>query len=89
MVSRTERLFAYAFLAFFAVVALFPLVGVLLLSLNPRDAAVTGFSLPEEWHPHTFVEAWEIAQLSTYMRTSAIVSFCVVVGTTLLSIFAG
>jgi raffinose/stachyose/melibiose transport system permease protein len=89
MVSRSERIFAYAFLCFFAFAALFPLVGVLLLSLNPRDAAVTGFSLPEEFHPHTFVEAWEIAQLSTYMRTSTIVSFFVVLGTTVLSILAG
>ena len=62
---------------------------MVLLALNPRDAAVTGFSLPEEFHPHTFVEAWQIAQLSTYMRTSVIVSFFVVVGTTVLSILAG
>lgn len=89
MVSRTERIVAYAFLVFFSVVALFPLVGVTLLALNPRDAAVTGFSLPEEFHPHTFVEAWQIAHLSTYMRTSAIVSFFVVVGTTVMSILAG
>jgi raffinose/stachyose/melibiose transport system permease protein len=89
VVSRRERLFAYAFLTFFAITALFPLFGVLMLALNPRDAPVTGFSLPEEFHPHTFVEAWEIAQLSTYMRTSVIVSFFVVVGTTALSILAG
>ena len=89
MVSRRERFFAYAFLLVFAFAALFPLFGLLLLSLNPRDAPVTGFSLPEEFHPHTFVEAWEIAQLSTYMRTSLIVAFFVVIGTTALSILAG
>jgi raffinose/stachyose/melibiose transport system permease protein len=89
VVSRRERIFAYAFLTFFALAALFPIVGVVLLALNPRGAPVSGFSLPEEFHPHTFVEAWQIAQLSTYMRSSVIVSACVVVGTTILSVIAG
>jgi raffinose/stachyose/melibiose transport system permease protein len=89
VVTRREKFFAYAFLTLFAVLALLPIVGVVLLAFNPRNAPVTGFSLPEVWHPHTFVEAWQIAQLSTYMRSSVIVSFFVVVGTTLLSILAG
>jgi raffinose/stachyose/melibiose transport system permease protein len=89
VVSSRERVLAYAFLTFFALAALFPIVGVVLLALNPRDAQVSGFSLPQEFHPHTFVEAWDIAQLSTYLRSSVIVSFFVVLGTTALSILAG
>lgn len=89
MVTRREKVLAYAFLTFFALVALFPIVGVVLLALNPRGTPVTGFGLPEEFNPHTFVEAWEIAQLSTYLRSSVIVSSCVVVGTTALSILSG
>lgn len=89
MVSTRERIIAYAFMTVLALVALFPLIGVLLLAFNPRDAQVSGFGLPEEFHPHTFVEAWDIAQLSTYMRSSVIVSFFVVIGTTIFSILAG
>src|SRR5438093_702547 len=89
MTTRTERVFAYCFLTLFAVIALFPIVGVLLLALNPRDAQVSGFGLPSEFHPHTFVEAWDIAHLNVYLRSSAIVSACVVVGSTILSILAG
>lgn len=89
MVTTKEKVLAYGFLSFFAITAVYPIVGVLLLSLNPRDAVVSGFSLPQEIHLQTFAEAWEIAQLGTYMRTSLIVSACVVVGTTVLSVLAG
>lgn len=89
MSTTRERVLAYGFLSFFALTAVYPLVGVVLLSLNPRDAAVSGFSLPQEVHLQTFAEAWDIGQLGTYMRTSVIVSACVVVGTTVLSVLAG
>lgn len=89
MTSRAERVFAYCFLTFFAIIALFPIVGVVLLALNPRDAQISGFGLPEQVHPHTFVEAWQVAHLSAYLRSSVIVSACVVVGSTILSILAG
>jgi len=87
--TTRERVFAYAFLSFFALVSLFPVIGVLLLALNPRDAVVSGFGLPSEIHLHTFVEAWNIAHLSTYLRSSVIVSALVVVGSTLLATLSG
>jgi len=87
--SRRERVFAYAFLTFFAVVSLFPIVGVVLLALNPRDAPVSGFGLPSEFHPETFKEAWEIGHLSTYLRSSLIVSTAVVIGSTILATLSG
>lgn len=89
MTTTRERVFAYAFLSFFALVSLFPVIGVLLLALNPRDAVVSGFGLPSEIHLHTFVEAWNIAHLSTYLRSSVIVSALVVVGSTLLATLSG
>jgi raffinose/stachyose/melibiose transport system permease protein len=89
MTTRTERVFAYCFLTLFAVISLFPIVGVVLLGLNPRDAQVSGFGLPQTFHPHTFIEAWHIAHLSVYLRSSLIVSACVVIGSTILSILAG
>ncbi len=89
MTTRTERLFAYAFLVLFSVIAMYPVIGALLLSLHPREAPVSGFSIPSPLHPETFSEAWEIAQLSTYMRSSFIVSTLVVGGATVLSVLSG
>ena len=89
MTSRTERIFAYAFLTLFSIIALYPVVGALLLALHPRDALVSGLSIPWPLHFETFKEAWNIAHLSTYLRSSFIVSTAVVIGTTVLSILAG
>jgi raffinose/stachyose/melibiose transport system permease protein len=89
VVTRRERVLAYGFLVFFAAIAVYPIVGVLLLALNPRDAVVSGFSLPQEVDLGTFAEAWEIGQLSIYMRSSLIVSVTVVIGATALSVLAG
>jgi raffinose/stachyose/melibiose transport system permease protein len=89
MTTRTERILAYAFLTLFAVISLFPIVGMVLLSLNPRDAPVSGFGLPEQFHPHTYVEAWDVAHLGVYLRSSAIVTAAVVIGATALSVLAG
>ena len=74
MTTRSERIFAYAFLTLFSVIALYPVVGALLLALHPRDALVSGLSIPWPLHFETFTEAWDIAHLSTYMRSSFIVS---------------
>ena len=71
---RSERIFAYAFLTLFSVIALYPVVGALLLALHPRDAPVSGSQLPWPMHFETFKEAWNIAHLSTYLRSSLIVS---------------
>jgi raffinose/stachyose/melibiose transport system permease protein len=60
-----------------------------LLSLNPRGTPVSGFGLPDQVHLQTFAEAWDIGHLSTYMRSSVIVSTLVVVGSTVLSILSG
>jgi raffinose/stachyose/melibiose transport system permease protein len=87
--TRGERLFAYAFLTLFAVIAIFPVIGVVLVALNPRDTPVSGFSIPDQIHLATFVEAWNIAHLSTYLKSSLIVSGAVVVGTTALAILSG
>jgi len=89
MTTRSERIFAYAFLTLFSIIALYPVVGTLLLALHPRDALVSGLSVPWPLHFETFKEAWDIAHLSTYLRASFIVSTVVVIGSTLISILAG
>lgn len=88
--NRTrERVVAHAILAVFALIATVPVLGVVLLALNPRDARVTGFSIPETFTLQTFAEAWEIGHLGDYMRSSLIVAFFVVIGATTVSILAG
>ena len=80
MTTRSERIFAYAFLTLFSIIALYPVVGALLLALHPRDALVSGLTVPWPLHFETFKEAWNIAHLSTYLRSSFIVSTAVVIG---------
>lgn len=89
MIRTHERVVAHVVLGVFAVIATAPVLGVLLLALNPRDARVTGFSLPQSIDLGTFAEAWEIGHLGDYMRSSLIVAFCVVVASTVISILAG
>ena len=89
MSSRTERIVAYGFLILFSIIALYPVVGAFLLALHPRDALVSGLSVPWPFHFETFSEAWEIGHFSTYLRSSIIVSTAVVIGTTVLSTLAG
>jgi raffinose/stachyose/melibiose transport system permease protein len=84
-----ERLLAYAFLSFFALLSLLPVLGVVALALNPRDTPVSGFTLPSSLHFETFAEAWDIAHLSVYLRSSAVVSAMVVLGCTVLSVLSG
>jgi raffinose/stachyose/melibiose transport system permease protein len=88
--NRTrERVFAYLFLGFFALLSVLPVVGVIVLALNSRDTPVSGFTLPDRPHFETFGEAWKIAHLSVYLRSSVLVSTLVVVGCTVLSVLSG
>lgn len=89
MVTRGERVVAYVVLATFSVIAVVPILTVLLVALNPRDAQISGFSWPTQIHWATFAEAWNIAHLSTYLRSSLIVAACVVVASTVISVLAG
>jgi raffinose/stachyose/melibiose transport system permease protein len=89
MISRGEKIFAYVFLSFFTIIALYPVVGALLLALHPRDALVSGLSIPWPLHFETFKDAWNIGHLSTYMRSSFIVSTFVTIGSVALSVLAG
>lgn len=89
MNRRREHVFAYLFLGFFALLSLLPVLGVVVLALNSRDTPVSGFTWPSSLHFETFSEAWEVAHLSTYLRSSVIVSTLVVVGCTVLSVLSG
>src|SRR5262245_32473099 len=89
MIRRSERVVSFVVLAVFAVLILLPILGVVLLSLHPDNARVSGFSVPDSVHLETYKEAWTTASFSTYMRSSAIVSAAVVTGTLVVSVLAG
>jgi raffinose/stachyose/melibiose transport system permease protein len=82
--SALERFATYAVLALAAALALYPLGLILVKAVQP-DAigASAGVDLGN------FADAWDEGQFGSYLRTSVIVTACVVVGASLLSAMAG
>lgn len=88
MTSRIERTATYAILAFFTVVSLTPVIGVLSTAFGSPDALGTGFTLPDGLHWHNFTTAWQRGHFGTYLGNSILVTVAVVTASTLLSILA-
>jgi raffinose/stachyose/melibiose transport system permease protein len=89
MTRLSERVAAYVFLSFFAVITLFPILGVISVALTPEGSPVAGFSL--SWPPHfeNFVSAWSAGQFGQDLRSSAIIAVPVVIVSSALSILTG
>jgi raffinose/stachyose/melibiose transport system permease protein len=88
VIGRGEQAVNYAILAFFSLVALYPVVGILLTALAP-PGELTGFGIPSSIDLGNFREAWVEGHFSTYLRSSAIVAVSVVAASTVLSILSG
>jgi len=88
-IRRTEVALNYAVLAFFAVLALTPLVHILLAAVTPAGDARTGFALPSSLAWENFADAWTVGHFGTYMVNSLVVTTGVVVLTSLLAVLAG
>ncbi len=82
--STAERTLTYGVLVLAAVLALYP-IGLILVRAVQPDAvgAAAGVDLGN------FADAWDEGQFGSYLRTSVIVTVCVVLGATLLSSLAG
>ncbi len=82
--SALERSATYAVLVLAAALALYP-VGLILVKAVQPDAigAEAGVDLGN------FADAWDEGQFGSYLRTSVIVTACVVLGASLLSSMAG
>ncbi|XVQ08319.1 carbohydrate ABC transporter permease [Spirillospora sp. CA-255316] len=76
--GSTERLVNHAILAVFAVIAVFPMIGVVAQALQLPDLSFA-----------TFGQAWREGHFGTYMRNSVIVTAVTVVVASVLSIMAG
>ena len=74
MIDRREQVLAHAVLGVFALIALAPVVRILLTALG---------------EPGSFATAWEDGHFGTYLRSSVIVTACVVVVSGVLSVLAG
>ena len=77
-----------AMLILFAVITVLPILGVVLLSLQPEQA-LSGFEWPDRLHFENYTRAFEVAHFATYLKSSLIVSIAVVVGTVIVSTLSG
>ncbi len=82
--STLERTTTYAVLVLAAFLALYP-VGLVLVRAVQPDAVGAGSGVDLG----NFAEAWDQGEFSSYLRTSVIVTACVVLGASLLSALAG
>ncbi|MDQ3866593.1 MAG: carbohydrate ABC transporter permease [Actinomycetota bacterium] len=88
MIGRREQAVNYLILAFFSLVALYPVVGIFLTALAP-PGELAGFGVPSSLRWENFREAWSQGHFGQYLRSSAIVTVTVVVVSTFLSILSG
>jgi raffinose/stachyose/melibiose transport system permease protein len=89
MTGRIDRTLNYIILVLFSVIALYPIVGIVLVALHSPGDAVSGFSLPDTFSLHNFTRAWSEAAFSSYLKSSAIVAVAVVSVSTLLAVLGG
>ena len=73
----------------FALITVLPILGIVLLSLQPGEAQVTGVALPERLDFGNYARAFEAAHFASYLRSSVIVSVVVVAGTVVVSTLSG
>jgi raffinose/stachyose/melibiose transport system permease protein len=77
VIGRREQALNYAVLAFFSLVALYPILEVLRTALGP------GVEL------RNLADAWDQGHFATYLRSSVLVAVSVVAASTVLSILSG
>jgi raffinose/stachyose/melibiose transport system permease protein len=89
--SRTTVVINYILLMICALVAIYPLVGVVLASLYPTGpgSQPSGFSLPPTFEWHNYVTAWEQGKFASSFQTSVIVAAVMVPASVALSVVAG
>jgi raffinose/stachyose/melibiose transport system permease protein len=69
--------------------AVFPLLSMLSAALQPQGTVPSGLSWPSHPHWHNFVDAWKVANITTLVRSSAILVLGVVPAAALIAAMAG
>ncbi|MFD2080497.1 raffinose/stachyose/melibiose transport system permease protein [Actinopolymorpha cephalotaxi] len=89
MISKREATLNYLILGVFAIIALFPLLGVLTSALTDPSESSASLTFPSSPHFENFLTAWNEGHFGTYMRSSVLVTVSVVVISSLLAVLAG
>lgn len=79
----------YGVLVVLAVMVLLPFAGIILAALHPPGAQLNGLSIPERWSWQTLALAWERGNFTALMRSSVLISVCVVPLALVLATLAG
>lgn len=83
---RREKVLAHLILIIGSVVALYPFVSILSLSLSRPGERPTGMELPSSLYFGNFTEAWERGLFASALTSSAVVAVFVVVSTIVLAV---
>jgi raffinose/stachyose/melibiose transport system permease protein len=86
--SRREQAFGYVILGTFSLIALLPLAGIVLTSLQDQ-ANLNAFGSFDGIHLGNFSAAWNDGHFGEYLKSSAIVTVSVVVLAGFLSVLSG
>ncbi|MGZ9719016.1 carbohydrate ABC transporter permease [Rhizobium miluonense] len=89
MIGKLEKLAGYAVLVVASLFAIVPIIGVIIMALQPADGSAASLSLLDAHHIENFSQVWEAANFGASMRTSAILTGTTVILTVMLSVPAG
>jgi raffinose/stachyose/melibiose transport system permease protein len=89
MTFRAERLVTHGLLVAFSLVAVYPLVSVLFLSLSRPTDLVTGFTIPTSPVLDSYVRAWNEGGFDQALPNSFVVAAIVTVVAVVLSVLSG
>ncbi len=88
--SRLDRVFTHLVLALFAFLALYPILRMLVVALQPPHSTPSGASIiPTAFHLDNITRVWRDGDFASAFVTSSIISVTVVVAATVFSILAG
>jgi raffinose/stachyose/melibiose transport system permease protein len=87
--SRSGTIWSAAILLAFAAATVLPILGIVLLSLQPEQVVLSGFEWPDRLHFANYARAFEVAHFASYLASSLVVSIAVTAGTVIVSTLAG
>lgn len=89
MESKRDVVITHALLILASVIAVYPLIAIVLLAVNPSSAPPQGFYIPTEISFKNFVDAWTRGGFAQALLSSFIVTASVVVLSVVFSTMAG
>lgn len=87
--NRSEKVVGYALLIVGTIIALYPFLSIVILSITPSDERTAGPSIPVHPTLDNFVTAWTRGGFGGALASSLVVAVGVVIGASLVSLLAG